>query len=268
MFENRFRTLLEEGRRPIQGVVSDRSPGLAEMMGKIGFDSIFVDWQHGPFDYSDLYSILVALSVGTATPIVRVPWNDPGSIMKVLDTGALGIVCPLVNTRAEAEAFVGAVKYPPLGYRSVGPIRLPTDFAEYRQRANREILAIAQIETVEGLANVDEIVATPGLDALFPGPSDLSMSAGDTPNPAFNYDQTEPAARLTRITEAAHAAGLWVGLPAVTHDDLQAVFDLGADWAQWGHQSILLATAAGRALADARKIADSFSAAAAATAGS
>ncbi len=133
--------------------------------------------QHGLMDYETAVTMLQAISTTTVTPLVRVPWNEPGIIMRMLDAGSYGIICPMINSRAEAERFVSACRYPPAGMRSYGP-RRATLYAgsDYPERANDTILAIAMIETADGLANVDEIVALPGLDGLYVGPADLSLS--------------------------------------------------------------------------------------------
>jgi 4-hydroxy-2-oxoheptanedioate aldolase len=151
----------------------------AEMLGHAGFDSVTVDMQHGMFDFTQVLSMLQALSSTPAVPIVRVPWNDAAVIMHVLDAGAYGIICPMINNRAEAEKLVAACRYAPVGMRSYGPARgLLYGGADYFDHANDEIVVLAMIETMDGIKNLDEILATPGLDGVYIGPNDLSLVLG------------------------------------------------------------------------------------------
>jgi len=164
----------------------------AELMARSGFDYICVDTQHGMIDYSDSWEMLQAVNLGTATPLVRVPWNEPGVIGKSLDAGARGVIVPMVNTREQAEAAVRACRYAPVGGRSVGPTRvLRQEGPGYVSEANADTAVIPMIETVEALHNLDDILSVPGLDAIYVGPSDLSLSLGLPPanndgTPAFD----------------------------------------------------------------------------------
>ena len=138
--------------------------------------------QHGMIDYQMMVTMLQGISTTNVTPLVRVPWNDPAHIQKALDAGAYGIVCPMINNRAEAEKFVGSCRYAPLGYRSSGPIRASLyGGADYHAKANDIVVAFGMIETQEALDNLDAILSTPGLDAIYVGPSDLSISLGYAP---------------------------------------------------------------------------------------
>jgi 4-hydroxy-2-oxoheptanedioate aldolase len=120
--------------------------------------------------------MMQAMRASGKTLMARVPWNDPGIIMKVLDAGAFGVICPMVNDRAQAEAFVSAMRYPPLGTRSFGPTRVSYAAGpNYYERANSEILALAMIETAEAVDNLEDIVSTPGLDGIYIGPADLTL---------------------------------------------------------------------------------------------
>jgi 4-hydroxy-2-oxoheptanedioate aldolase len=151
-------------------------------MASLGWDSLVVDMQHGMIDYQMMVTMLQGISTTNVTPLVRVPWNDPAHIQKALDAGAYGIVCPMINNRAEAEKFVGSCRYAPLGYRSSGPIRASLyGGADYHAKANEIVVAFGMIETQEALDNLDAILSTPGLDAIYIGPSDLSISLGYAP---------------------------------------------------------------------------------------
>ncbi|HWN55006.1 MAG TPA: aldolase/citrate lyase family protein, partial [Methylomirabilota bacterium] len=151
----------------------------AEVMARQGFDVLCVDMQHGTTDMSDVWPMLQAISQTDTVPVVRVPWNEPATIMKALDLGAYGIIVPLINSAEDAAKAVAACRYPPVGMRSSGPVRaVHYGGADYLAKANDEIVVMAMIETKEGLDNLDAICATPGLDAVYIGPSDLSFALG------------------------------------------------------------------------------------------
>ena len=155
------------------------SPISAEIMAHQGWDALVVDMQHGMIDLHTAAAMLIAISATEATPLVRVPGCDPTVIMRVLDAGAYGVICPTVGSAAEAETLVRACRYPPAGMRSYGPARaLLYSGAGYFEGANDTVLAIAMIETQDGLRNLDEILSVPGLDGIYVGPSDLSVSLG------------------------------------------------------------------------------------------
>ncbi|MCY4164010.1 MAG: aldolase/citrate lyase family protein [bacterium] len=164
------------------------TPISGEIMSRAGFDYVCIDMQHGLADYSDTLAILTAISLGTATSVVRVPWNEQGIIGRVLDAGALGIIIPMVNSRQEAEAAVRSCRYPPEGVRSFGPIRAMRQHGSgYFVGANQAVKCICMVETMTALDNLDAIVSTPGVDAIYVGPSDLSVSLG---LPPVNNDGT------------------------------------------------------------------------------
>jgi 4-hydroxy-2-oxoheptanedioate aldolase len=167
------------GEQTLGGWLSLGNTHTAEMMANAGFDWICCDLQHGLVDYDDLKGMLPAISTTAVTPIVRVAYNHPDQIMKVLDAGAMGVIVPLVNTRAEAEAAVGACLYPPFGYRSFGPIRAALYGGQgYAAEANGEIACIVMIETRQAVENVEAIVTTPHLGGVYIGPNDLALSLG------------------------------------------------------------------------------------------
>src|SRR5262249_23750253 len=136
------------------------NPFSAELMAHQGFDAVTVDLQHGPVDFQAAVGMLAAISTTPAVPMARVPWNEPILTAKLLDAGAYGVICPMINPKAEAEALVGACRYPPRGARSFGPNRaLLYGGADYWQHANDEVLVFAMIETREAVKNLDEIVS-------------------------------------------------------------------------------------------------------------
>jgi 4-hydroxy-2-oxoheptanedioate aldolase len=228
MRENRLRTLWAAGQTAINGWLAVPSSLSAEVVARQGWDSITVDLQHGGVDEGHALTMLQAISLGNAAPLVRAPWNEPGVIMRLLDAGAYGVICPMISNREEAERFVGACRYPPDGYRSNGAYRgLMYGGGDYIERANETIVTLAMIETREGMANLDEIAATPGLDGLYIGPSDLAL-AHDQPARQDNFDG--PVADLiARIREAAHRAGKVAGVHATRTDYAARMRDDGFD---------------------------------------
>lgn len=153
-----------------------------EIMSRAEFDYVCIDMQHGLADYSDALAMLTAIDLGTSTPVVRVPWNEQGIIGRMLDAGAMGIIIPMVNSRAEAEAAVRSCRYAPEGSRSFGPTRVALrDGAGYFAGANDAVKCIPMVETTAALENLDDIVSTPGVDAVYVGPADLSVSLGLPP---------------------------------------------------------------------------------------
>ena len=188
MRENTVKSIWAKGGAVVNGWLSIPASFSAEVMSHQGFDSIVVDMQHGVVDYQTAVTMLQAISTTSVVPFARVPWNDPAFLMKILDAGAYGVICPMINTRAQAEQLVRSCKYPPKGFRSFGPVRASIYAgADYAQHANETLVVMPMIETAEALENLDDILATPGVDAIYVGPADLSLALGCTPK----LDQTE-----------------------------------------------------------------------------
>ena len=184
MRENGVKKIWADGGAVVNGWLAIPDSFAAESVAHTKFDSVTVDMQHGMVDYQSAVGMLQGISTTDKTPLVRVPWNDPIPIMKVLDAGAYGIVCPMINDREEAERFVGACRYYPEGYRSFGPIRAGLYAGpDYGSKANETIVTMAMIETGPSLKNLDDIMSTPGLDGIYVGPSDLAISLGHPPSP-------------------------------------------------------------------------------------
>lgn len=189
MRENRLKSRWQRGEAAVNGWLQIPSAWSAELMAHQGWDSLTIDMQHGLIGYEMALLQLQAISTTEVVPLARVPWNEPGIIMKLLDAGAYGIICPMINSRAEAEAFVGACRYAPEGYRSVGPTRARVYGGDdYQTQANKTIITMAMIETAEALENVEAIVSVSGLDAIYVGPADLSLSLTGT----VQVDYTDP----------------------------------------------------------------------------
>lgn len=228
MRENRLRSMFAEKMRATNVWLSVPAAYSAEIIAHQGFDSVTIDLQHGQSDYGSMSAMLTAISTTATVPLVRVQWNDPGEVMRALDAGAYGVICPTINNRAEAEKFVGACRYAPLGYRSVGPNRaLLYAGSDYLAKSNETVLSIAQIETADGLKNVEEIASVKGLDMLYVGPSDLGLSLGRE----ARMDQTDPVvvAAIDKVLATAHARGLSAGIYCVSNDYANAMFAKGFD---------------------------------------
>lgn len=229
MKPNGVKALWEAGKPVINGWLSIANSFSAEIMAHQGWDSLTVDIQHGIVDYQSSIAMLQAVEAQGVTPMARVPWLDPAIIMKMLDAGAYGLICPMVNRREDAEAFVAYSRYAPVGTRSFGPTRANFSAgANYAAEANGQILCLAMIETVEAVKNLDEIAATPGLDGLYIGPADLALSHGYAPG--FDREEPDVIETIQRIKDAAHAngirAGLHTGGPAYAARAIEWGFDL------------------------------------------
>jgi 4-hydroxy-2-oxoheptanedioate aldolase len=197
MRANRVREIWQSGGAVINGWCGIPSGFAAEIMAHMGWDSLVVDAQHGIVGYETMVAMLQGISTTAVTPMARVPWNNPADIMKALDAGAYGIICPMINSRAECESFVGACRYAPVGYRSSGPIRATLyGGPDYHAKANDVIVAMAMIETTQALDNLDAILATPGLDGIYVGPSDLSITMGHSPGLDRNEEDVLAAYEL------------------------------------------------------------------------
>src|SRR6202158_4549110 len=180
---NKLKARLKSGKACVNAWLAIPSGFSAEVMAQCGFDSITVDLQHGVQDYQSMVHCFQAMQAHPVTPLARVVWNEPGNLGKVLDSGAMGVICPMINTRKDAEAFVSACKYPPLGSRSNGPVRasLYGPPGSYQATANDETLCIALIETKTAFENLDAILDVEGLAGAYIGPSALCCTYGLPP---------------------------------------------------------------------------------------
>jgi 4-hydroxy-2-oxoheptanedioate aldolase len=213
MRENTVKRAWREGKITYGAWLSLPNAFSAEVMAHQGFDWLCIDMQHGLIDYQAALGMLQAISTTPTIPFVRVPWNEPGIIGKALDAGAYGVIIPLVNTREQAEAAVGACRYAPVGYRSYGPLRAGYYAGpDYGSNANQEIACIPMIETATALGNLDDILSVPGIDAVYVGPADLSLTLGLEPR----MDQDAPSFEEARqtISAACQRHGIVPGIHA------------------------------------------------------
>ena len=248
MRENRLRTIWREGGAVVNGWLHVPSPFSAEVMAHAGWDSLTIDMQHGPVDYGSLVPMLQAISTTDTVPVVRVPWKDPGPIMQVLDAGCYAVICPMINTREEAEAFVGACRYPPAGYRSYGPYRAALyGGPDYTDHANETVVTMAMIETREAMENLDEILSVPGLDGVFVGPADLGQSLGH--GPAMDRDEPAVVEAIDTVLAAAKEHGLAAGIFTGSPEYASRMVEKGFQFVTVSSDARLMASAAAEAVA-------------------
>lgn len=178
-----LRQRLEAGEKIVNGFCSTPSAILAEFLARQGFDSLTLDLQHGLIDYQTSLTMLQAIA-GTGIPtICRVPWNDPIPVMKALDAGFEAIICPMINSREEAEKFGSYARYAPRGVRSFGPTRSLNVFGpSYSEVANDQIVTLAMIETETAVNHLEDILTVPEIDGIYIGPADLTLSMGFAPS--------------------------------------------------------------------------------------
>jgi 4-hydroxy-2-oxoheptanedioate aldolase len=214
-----------------------------EILAHQGWDSLTIDMQHGQADFAGVVQMLTAISTTDAVPLVRVPWNNPGDINRVLDAGAYGVICPNIDTREECERFVSACRYAPLGTRSVGPKRAVLyGGADYLAKANETILTMAQVESAKALANVAAIASVKGLDVVFIGPTDLGLSLGRE----ARADQTDPVVvkAIEEILAATKTAGKRAAIYCKSVDYAKAMIAKGFDFVVVTSDEALLSSGA------------------------
>ena len=252
MRENRLRTLWSEDKAAVNGWLAIANSFCAETMAHQGWDTLTIDLQHGVVDYQAMVGMLQAISTTATVPIVRVPWLEPGIIMKTLDAGAYGVICPMVNTREEAQRFVAYTSYAPKGTRSFGPVRaLLYGGADYPAKANETIVRFAMIETAQALDNLDAILSVEGLDAIYIGPSDLSLALGCKPT----FDDVEPkvAQAIDHIVARAKAHGVVAGIHNGRSDVAKARVARGFRFATVSSDARLIAAGSQQVLAEMRQ---------------
>ena len=253
MRKNKLKDIFKQGGSAINGWLQIPNSFTAELMANQSWDSLTLDMQHGVIDYSHAISMLQAISTTNVVPLARVNWNEPGQIMKILDAGAYGIICPMVSNRKEAENFVQACMYPPSGYRSYGPIRgLVYGGADYADEANNEILKFAMIETKESLDNLDEIMQTPGLDGIYIGPADLSLAIGE--KPSFDKPEGDPVYEvIMKILEHAKKNKIIAGIQNAQPEYADKMIKKGFQLVTIGTDQRFMTAAAKTALSIIRK---------------
>jgi len=252
---NKLKTRIAAGKACVNAWLAIPSGFSAEVMAQCGWDSVTVDMQHGVQDYQSMVQCFQAMDRHPITPLVRVPWNEPGIIGKALDGGAWGIICPMVNNKTEAKALADACMYPPLGKRSNGPIRAAMygEASSYQTIANDEVQVIPMIETQQGIDNIDEILQVPGISGIYIGPSDMGFSLGLVPM----LDREEPLILgiyeklLASCKKHGKFAGIHNGTPAYA----ARMIKMGFQFVTIANDSGLMARAAREAVTATRKAA-------------
>lgn len=251
MRENRLRTLWQAGQPAVNGWLSMPGSFGAEVMAHQGWDTLTIDLQHGLIDGQAMVAMLQAIGTTPTVPIVRVPWLEPGILMKALDAGAYGVICPMVSTREDAQRLVAWTSYAPRGTRSYGPIRAVLYAgADYAQHADATIVRFAMIETAAALDNLDAILSVEGLDAIYIGPSDLSLALGCRPQ----FDDVDPpvAQAIAHIVDRARAHGVAAGIHCGRTDVAKARIAMGFGFVTAGTDSRILAVGSQQLLREMR----------------
>lgn len=242
----RTNTVLEtmkQGGTIVNGWCSLGHSYAAELMAHCGWDSLTIDMQHGPVDYLQAVPMFQAISTTDTIPLARVPWNESGIIMKLLDAGCYGIICPMINTQAECEKFVGSCLYPPIGFRSHGPNRARLYGGDdYSSQANNEILVMAMIETRQAVENLDAILSVEGLNSIYVGPADLAQSYGLPPTADHRAGIAHDAVR--KIAERCQHHGIHAGIHVSSASYALYAYEMGYQFATLLSDAALLGASA------------------------
>jgi 2-keto-3-deoxy-L-rhamnonate aldolase RhmA len=214
--KNILKEKLRKGEAAVGVLIALGHPDVTELLSRAGFDFLYLDDEHGPMDYETLLQMMQAMNGTDCTPVVRVQWNDPTVIKRVLDIGAHGIIVPMVSTKEDAEKAVQACKYPPRGIRGYGPRRYALTDPDYLKTANDEVMVIAIIETGKGVENIEDILSVDGIDACLVGHFDLSLDQGLPIPPIMPPQKDNPglAEALDKVIQASKKTGKVAGLAA------------------------------------------------------
>ena len=249
MKKNHVRAKLKEGQPSVGTWLTLPDPTAALLMARAGFDWLTVELEHTPVTFETAAQSFAIIAASGVVPLARVPWNHGENIKRVLDTGAYGIVVPMVNSRAEAEAAVAAARYAPLGTRSIGgqlhAINFGTDPGTYYARANEEILVVLMAEHIKAIEALDDILSVPGIDVVFIGPNDLHHSMGKPP--AFDSEHKEYVDALKHVLKTARKYGIAPGIHVVDAAAAQRRIEEG-------FQFIAVASEAGLMLSKAQEV--------------
>ena len=250
---NKLKQRWKEGKAAVNAWLSIPSGYAAEVVAQADWDSITVDLQHGIQDYHSMVACFQGFQNNPATPLVRVPWNEPGIIGKVLDAGAYGVICPMINTREEAEQLVTSMRYPPRGTRSNGPARvgLYGSGGSYQKTANEEILCLPMIETGKAVDNLEAILDVRGVDGVYIGPSDLGFSLGLEPK--LDREEKQILSIYERLIKEINKRGQYAGIHCGSTAYATRMIDMGFRLTTIMNDYGLLLTAAKNAVSEMRK---------------
>ncbi len=257
MLAAKIKKTLKDGRVSIGSWMSMAHVSIAEILASAGYDWVVIETEHTAIDVSEVLRLIVAIEGRGAIPLVRLAWNDPIQAKAVMDSGAAGVLVPMVNTKADAELAVSSIKYPPMGLRGVGLARAQgygVTLDEYVRNANRDSLLMVQIEHIDAVKNIDEILSVPGIDGTFIGPYDLSLSMGL----AGQLDHPDVETAKQRVLEATNARGLVPGIhlvhPDTAVDELKNCANLGYRFIALGTDILFLGDSCRSLQAVARSI--------------
>lgn len=257
MLAKKIKDKLRNGIPSIGSWMSMGHTSIAEILAMAGYDWVVVETEHTAIDVSEAMRLIMAIEQRGSIPLVRLAWVDPIQAKAILDSGAAGVIVPMINTKAEAELAVQMTKYPPLGFRGVGLARAHgygTTFNEYVEHANEDSLLILQIEHIDGVNNIEEILSVPGIDGTFIGPYDLSMSLG-VPG-QLNHPDVVKAKQ--KVLEATLRHGLAPGIhfvqPLTAIEDCKQAIKEGYRFIAMGTDILFLGDSARKMQADIKKI--------------
>ena len=250
MIVNRVKELWNKNQVAIGGWLTIPSGISTEIMAHQKWHVLTIDMQHALISVSDMVPMITAISTTDVTPFVRVPWLEPGIIMKALDAGSYGVICPMINTREDAERFVSYCRYAPQGTRSFGPGRAVLYAGnDYAIQANETILTLAMIETQKALDNLDEILMVEGLDAVFVGPSDLGLSLGYAPG---NHEEPVLMEAIETTLKNSKSNGKRAGIYTLTPEYAKRMIKLGFDYVVISSDARMLAAQTTKTLTELR----------------
>ena len=224
--KNKLFDIWKQDKASINAWLSIPNSFTAEAFGKMGWDSVTIDMQHGQNDYSSSIAMIQGLTNSDTVPITRVPWNEPGIIMKMLDLGIQGIIAPMINTKEDCEKFVSYCYYPPIGQRSFGPMRAQVVYgSDYYKHANDNIVSLAMIETKQAVENLDAILSVPNLTGIYIGPADMSSSYGLPPK--FDVREDPVFSNIKMIAKKAKEKGKIAGIHNGSVKYMKEMMDYG-----------------------------------------
>ena len=248
MKKNHVRAKLKQNQGSVGTWLTLPDTVAARLMARVGFDWLTVELEHTPVNWETAANSFSIVAASGVVPLARVPWNTGENIKRVLDNGAYGVVVPMVNSRAEAEAAVAAARYAPLGNRSIGgqlhAANFETDPATYYANANDEILVVLMAEHIAAIEAADEILSVPGIDVVFIGPNDLHNSLGKPP--AFDSEDKEFIGAVEHIRKTAQKYGVAPGIHVIDAEAARRRLDQG-------FQFIAIASEAGFMLSKAQE---------------
>lgn len=257
MLAERIKAKLKSGKPSIGSWMSMAHPSIAEILSMAGYDWVVIETEHTAIDVSEVLRLVIAIEQRGSVPLVRLAWVDPIQAKAVLDSGAAGVIVPMVNTKADAEMVVGMTKYPPLGFRGIGLARAQgygMEFDSYVNRANEDSLVIVQIEHIDAVNNIEEILSVKGIDGTFIGPYDLSMSLG-VPG---QLSHPLVVAAKEKVLKATIAKGLAAGIhfvqPLTAAEDCAAAVAAGYSFIAVGTDILFLGDSARKLQSDIQKL--------------